>query len=222
MRQTIRSGQEAYVLGFNTTSHNSGTALVRVSERAGVEILCNEEEERYTAVKHCDQYPEHSVEAVKEHLRALSLKPTDLAACVSAWDFAAAFNIACVHPMLEEAPASLTVLLKERAVIEKMRKDANQGKPADLAQRENATALIHASKRLGHQLGLGEGLPIIGSRHHDNHAYLSYGVSPFAASGEPVIVMVIDGSGDDSTTSFYLHKDGQLTMLRAPGASRYD
>ncbi|HXA55272.1 MAG TPA: hypothetical protein VNV37_10420, partial [Solirubrobacteraceae bacterium] len=75
LAQAIRAGREAYVLGFNTTSHNSGAALVRVTERGRVELVCNEEEERYTGEKHCNQYPRHSVAAVLEQLRALGLGP---------------------------------------------------------------------------------------------------------------------------------------------------
>jgi carbamoyltransferase len=222
LRQTIHDGREAYVLGFGTTSHNTGAALVRISEQGQVHIVCNEEEERYTAIKHCDQYPVNAVEAVKRHMRTLGIEPADLAACVSSWDFAASFNVACVHPMLEEAPASLTVLLRERAEVERMRQAPGSGMSDNGDSREHTSSLIHASKRLGHQLGLERSLPIIGSRHHDNHAYLSFAVSPFAASPDPTMVVVIDGAGDDSTASLYVHRDGQLTLLHAPGSSRYD
>ena len=222
LEQAIRAGREAYVLGFNTTGHNSGGALVRVSKRGSVELICNEEEERYTAVKHSDQYPKHSIEAVKQHMQALDLRPEDLAVCVSSWDYASAFNVVCVHPVLEEAPTSLTVLLRERAAIEKTREKSKPGKSEDLATHESAGALIRAPTRLGQQFGLGERMPIIAVRHHDSHAYLSYAVSPFATSSDPVMVMVIDGSGDDATTSHYVGRSGRLTLLSSPGKSRYD
>jgi carbamoyltransferase len=221
LESAIRAGQVTYVLGFNTVSHNSGAALVRVSERGGVELVCNEEEERYTGLKHCDQYPEHSVEAVKEQLAALGLSPKDLAVCVSSWDYASVFNITCVHPMLEEAPASLSVLFRERSAIEKMRTNTGQT-TEDHTDRDSAAALTQAAARLGHQLGLGESLPIIGVRHHDSHAYLSYAVSPFAASSEETMVIVVDGAGDDCATSLYLCRGARVTRLSARGKSRYD
>jgi len=34
-----------------------------------------------------------------------------------------------------------------------------------------------------------ERFPIISTRHHDTHAYFSYGCSPFADSDEPVIAL---------------------------------
>ena len=54
---------------------------------------------------------------------------------------------------------------------------------------------------------LGTECSVIGLRHHDNHAYFSYGVSPFAGSTDPVMVAVIDGSGDDGAISLYEVRD---------------
>jgi carbamoyltransferase len=128
LAQAIRAGREAYVLGFNTTTHNSGAALVRVSERGMVELICNEEEERYTAEKHCDQFPRHSIDAVKRRMQELGLGPEDLAACVVSWDYASAFNVIFLHPVLEEAPASLAILLKERSAVERVREKSAREK----------------------------------------------------------------------------------------------
>jgi carbamoyltransferase len=203
LEQTLRGGEEAYVLGFATGSHNSGAALVRVSESSGVELICNEEEERYTAVKHCHDFPEHSIEGIKQRMGALGLGPHDLAACVSCWDYAATPNVIFVHPILEEAPASIGLMLGKSW---REKTAAGSGGAAELAQ---------APARLGRQLGLPGPLPIVGVRHHDSHAYLSYGASPFAACSDPVMVLVIDGGGDDACTSLYVHRSGELTLLSA-------
>ncbi len=216
----IRAGREAYVLGFNTASHNAGAALVRVSPGGAVEVVCNEEEERYAAVKHCDQYPQHAVEAVKQQMRALGIGPRDLAACVSGWDFAGFFNVGSLQPMLEEAPASLAVLARERGPARAMRESSTRSDDAD--RRESAAGVIRAPARLGRQLGLSRPMPIVGVRHHDSHAYLSYAVSPFAGTAEPVMVMVNDGNGDDCVTSLYVCNSGRVMRLYARGASRFD
>jgi carbamoyltransferase len=210
LAQTIRAGREAYVLGFNTGTHNSGAALVRVTARGGVEMICNEEEERYTAVKHCHDYPEHSVEAIKQHMHGLGIGPADLAACAICWDYATVANMAFVHPILEELPASIT-LLRGRAAREN-----------PTITNHNAAALVEVPKRLGRQLGLDGRMPIIGIRHHDSHAYLSYAVSPFAASSDPVMVIVIDGGGDDACTSLYSGHDGQLALLSARVTNQFE
>jgi carbamoyltransferase len=211
LRQAIRAGRETYVLGICTGIHNAGAALVRVSEYGAVELICNEEEERYTAEKHCHEYPEHSLEAVKQHMRTLGIGPRDLAACVSSWDYAAAVNVLLVNSALEEAPASLPLLLKSKSAWEK-----------SAITRGNAAELLLAPTRLGHQLGLGGRTPIVGMRHHDSHAYLSYGVSPFASDTDTVMVIVIDGGGDDACTSLYSCRAGALTLLSARGANQLD
>lgn len=207
LEQAISAGREAYVLGIGAGFHNSGAALVRVSRRGTVELVCNEEEERYTAVKHCSDYPEHSVEAVKRHLQELGLEPSELAACVSNWDHAGAAIAFLVRPLLEEAPASIT--LPRKAL------------PDDVVNRDGS-AVNQTSMRLGSQLGLGERIPIIRMRHHDSHAYFSYAVSSFAADPDPVMVAVIDGSGDDASTSLYDCREGEVTLLRAHGSSSLD
>ncbi len=211
LEQTIRAGREAYVLGFNTASHNSGAALVRVSKDGRVELICNEEEERYKAVKHCHEYPEHSIETVKQHMLRLGLRPEDLAACVSSWDYAAVANVLIVHPVLEEAPASMALLLTGKS-----------GRDKSAASRSRVAALIQAPSRLGHQLGLERPMPIIGVRHHDSHAHLSYGVSPFTNGPDPVMVIVIDGGGDDAYTSLYSCRSGELELLSARGESQLE
>jgi carbamoyltransferase len=211
LEQTIRAGGEAYVLGFGVANHNSGAALVRVSRRGSVELICNEEEERYTAVKHSHEYPEHSIEAVKQHMRALGLGPEDLAACVSSWDYARSAGVLLVHPVLEEAPASISLLLRRQS-----------GRENSAMTSANAASLLQAPTRLGQQLGLNRRMPIIGMCHHDNHAYLSYAVSPFAAGADPVMAIVIDGGGDNACTSLYSCRSGELTLLSARGKNQLD
>ena len=135
LEQAIRAGHEAYVLGFNSGTHNSGAALVRVGEGGTVELICNEEEERYTAVKHCHEYPEHSIETIKQRMRTFGIEPEDLAACVICWDYPTVVNTDIVHPLLEEAPASIALL---RGASWMEHPTINQG---------NAASLIHASAR---------------------------------------------------------------------------
>jgi carbamoyltransferase len=211
LAQAIRAGHEAYVLGFSTATHNSGAALVRVTQEGRVELLCNEEEERYRAIKHCHEYPEHAIEAVRCHMRAHGIAPRDVAACVSSWDYAVVVNMVFTHPILEEAPASFTLL----------RGKTERGKST--IDRDNALALIQAPTRLGRQLDLDRRVPLVGVRHHDSHAYLSHGVSPFAADpDQPVMVIVIDGAGDDACTSLYTAVGGRLRLLSARVKNQFE
>ena len=208
LEQAIHEGREAYVLGLGFGFHNSGAALVRVSPAGVVELICNEEEERYTAIKHCNAYPEHSVEAVKRRMGELGVEPADLAACVSSWDYAKALTTFGVRPLLEEAPASMTRRLIDTS--------------GDVVSDDIAELIKTGAVRLSRQLGHEGRMPIVGMRHHDNHAYFSYAVSPFAKEGEPTMVIVLDGSGDDASTSLYEARDGHLSLLKALGASPLD
>jgi carbamoyltransferase len=207
LERAVSARREAYVLGIGAGSHNAGAALAKVSRHGTVELICNEEEERYTAIKHCAAFPEHSIENVKSRMRAMGLEAKDLAACVIGWNYPAALEFCVVRPALEEAPASLS--LSRRRQPENVLGDR--------------AALREAPTRLGQQLGLDERMPIIGIRHHDAHAYFSYAVSPFAeGNSDAVMVIVADGSGDDATTSLYRSRDGKLELLRAMGTSLMD
>ena len=73
---------------------------------------------------------------------------------------------------------------------------------------------LGAPERLSLQLGLGETKPIIGMHHHGNHAYLAYALSPFSQSEDPVIVTVLDATGDNGAISLYVVKDGKWECLR--------
>jgi carbamoyltransferase len=204
----IAAGREAYLLGLGIGFHNAGASLVRVSPDGAVELVCNEEEERYTAVKHCTAYPQHSIEAVKARMDELGVEPADLAACVSSWDYAKALVTFGIRPVLEEAPAGLGGRLREHT--------------GDVVSDEIGDLIKTSADRLTGQLGLAERPPVVGMRHHDCHAYFSYAVSPFAQASEPTMVIVLDGSGDDASTSLYEAREGRLELLKAEGANTFD
>ncbi len=57
-------------------------------------------------------------------------------------------------------------------------------------------------------------VPVIGMRHHDNHACFPYAVSPFAGSPNPTLIIVIDGFGDDGAMSVYVARQGKVELLQ--------
>ena len=57
-------------------------------------------------------------------------------------------------------------------------------------------------------------MPIIGIEHHDCHAWFSYLASPFAQDPKPVMIAVIDGSGDFASLSLYIGGNGNLRRIR--------
>jgi carbamoyltransferase len=54
--------------------------------------------------------------------------------------------------------------------------------------------------------------------HHDNHAWFSYLVSPFARDPQQVMIAVIDGSGDFASISIYLGSTGTIRQIRSNGS----
>ena len=72
----LARGETAYLAGISIGGfHNSGVALVEVTPDAGLRIICNNEEERFSGRKHANNYPSASLEALTDTMRSLSLSP---------------------------------------------------------------------------------------------------------------------------------------------------
>lgn len=182
-------------MGIGPAGHNSGAGLVEVDASGALRLLANEEEERYTGVKHCNSYPYASIEAVRERVRSMGADPRDLLAAFASWDYVelAALMVRCTF---EEFPG---------AILTEPSEDLNFGHVATAAD---------APRRLGQQLGLPGPLPVVGVRHHDGHALGSWAVSPWAHDAAPTMVAVIDGFGDDASISLYVAHDGPPQLVR--------
>jgi len=194
-RAKLDRGETVYLAGLGVGGHNTGTALIEASQSRGIRLLSNNEEERYTGIKHCSLLPEQTIQVLLTQLRHHGLRPNDVHAYLASWDYTDYIALA-VRAILEELPGSLSYL----------RPSANPDMNAS-----HFWQGITCSRWLTQHLGVTT--PIIGMRHHDNHAYFSFGVSPFAGSSDPVMVAVIDGSGDDGAVSLYVVHDGHWTML---------
>jgi carbamoyltransferase len=199
LRERLAGGETVYLLGLAPAGHNSGAALVEVSSQGGVRLISNDEEERFTGTKHCADFPEQALEMVRTRLADLGLQVSSLAACVATWDYAA-FNATGLRLVAEHFPRSLSLMFP-----------AASPKFNHL----HTFAVLSAPARVARQLGLTSRLPILALRHHDNHAWFSYAVSPFARDSEPVLITVIDGYGDDAAISIYIGQNGRLTLLRS-------
>jgi carbamoyltransferase len=205
LAERLGRGETVYLLGLGAAGHNTGAALVEVSAAHGVRLIANEEEERYSAIKHCTTYPRYAIDAVLARLRDLGVPRADVHACLATWDYPA-FNAMALRLVAEHFPRSLALM------------------SPDASPKFNHvhTALARsAPARLGRQMGIGRPMPLIALRHHDNHAWFSWAVSPFARSPKPTLVTVIDGFGDDASVSVYLGHHGRLTLIRS-NASMFD
>jgi carbamoyltransferase len=196
-RKKLERGETIYLVGLGVGGHNSGTALAQVSQADGVRIVANNEEERFTQVKHCTELPRHSIQVLKKQLAERGIGPEDVHAYVSSWNYPEYTSLA-FGELMSEMPGSWVSL-----------------RPA-ASPTMNGAHFFQGMKSppwVSEQLGLPKRKPILGLRHHDNHAYFPYAVSPFAGDGEPVMVGVIDGSGDDGSITFYRGKQSRLEVL---------
>jgi carbamoyltransferase len=167
-----------------------------VTQKNGVRLICNNEEERFSGVKHTDRFPRHSIIALLSMLEAKGLTGTDIDAWLSAWDQPALYAT-FVRTIFEEAPGSFSLLGNKMPQISLRRLDSG----------------ARAAKQLGRALGLRSQIPIIETAHHDNHAWFSFVTSPFSNSEQPVMVLVLDGLGDRGSISLYVCRRGEMTRV---------
>jgi carbamoyltransferase len=197
MRQELERGETVYILGIGAGGHNTGVGLIEASRTRGIRLIANHEEERFRAVKHFQRYPGMSVQVLAEQLKGQGIEPERIHAACASWDYLY-WTGRAMESVVQELPGSLRLLTREAS------------------PQMNARCVVEAFKaprRLGRLFNAGRRMPVIGLRHHDNHAWLSWGVSPFAKCDEPVMVLVLDGAGDDGAISTYVAHRGSLRLL---------
>lgn len=188
LRDKLARGETLYLAGLGTAgSHNSGVALIRVTRDNGPELICNNEEERFSGEKHTTRFPAQALAALRGQLHRMSLTPERIDAWFASWDYPA-LGATLVKTGFEEAPVSFSMLSTTATPAFNMR-HLDQG--------------TRSARRLAEAMGLDAPVPIIGLPHHDNHAWFSYAASPFARSGKPVMMAVLDGLGDMGSISLY-------------------
>ncbi len=199
IRSAIERGEVIYLAGIGAAGlHNAGVALIEVSRNHGPRIICNHEEERFSGEKHSTDFPRHALRALATTMQRIGIGPENIAAWLGTWDYAAFAATVC-RTIIEEFPASLRLLRARPSPV------------MNPAQFDRAT---RGARHLGKALGLARPVPIIGMPHHDNHAWFSYAVSPFARSHEPVMIAVIDGTGDLGSISLYVVEAGSMRLIR--------
>lgn len=197
IREKLDRGETVYLAGISAAGlHNTGVALIEVTQTNGVRLVCNNEEERFSGQKHTDRFPDHSVAALVSMLAARGLTPRHIDAWLSAWDQPALYAT-FVRTIFEEAPASFSLLRNKMPQINLRRLDTGS----------------RAAKLLGRSLGLPSPVPIIATPHHDNHAWSSFATSPFCDSDQPVMIVVLDGLGDQGSISLYRCRRGEMTRI---------
>ncbi len=189
VREKLGRGETVYLAGIGPPgTHNSGVALVEVTQANGPRLIVNNEEERFSGNKHTTEYPVASIDAMVATLRGIGRDIGDIDAWLTSWNYPDLAG-ALVRSVLEELPQSVRLLRTTEAA-------GFDGRRLD--------QMTRTPKILGRQLGLSERVPLICMPHHDNHAWFSFAASPFADDHEPVAIAVLDGTGDLGSISLYV------------------
>lgn len=198
VREKLARGDTVYLAGLGAPgTHNSGVALVEVTQARGPRLIVNNEEERFSGKKHTTEYPRASIDAMVSALRGIGRDIGDIDAWLTSWDYPTLAGT-LARSVLEELPQSLKLLrTTEAAGFESRRLEQ----------------MTRTPKILARQLGLSERVPLICLPHHDNHAWFSFAASPFADDGESVAIAVLDGTGDQGSISLYVIEHGAMRKL---------
>lgn len=193
-RAKLQSGDSIHVLGIGCGGHNAGAGLVEASLEGGIKVLANHEEERFRGIKHFKRFPDHSITAVCESLARRNRSVADLDAVVATWDYLE-LSAQLLGHIAGELPGSLTMFRADASPTFSFR---------------DVCSAYRGPSHLGDRLSAGKPWPIINLRHHDNHAYLAYGASPFAGRPGRTLVAVVDGMGDDTSITMSVAENGRL------------
>jgi carbamoyltransferase len=198
VREKLARGEAVYLAGLGAPgTHNSGLALVELTQAHGPRLIVNNEEERFSGNKHTTEYPKLSIDAAVATLRNMGRDVSDIDAWLTSWDYPTLAGT-LARSVLEELPQSFKLLRTTEAA-------GFDGRRLD--------QMTRTPKILARQLGLAERVPLICLPHHDNHAWFSYAASPFADDGEPTAIAVLDGTGDQGSISLYVVERGAMRRL---------
>jgi carbamoyltransferase len=198
VRDKLARGETVYLAGLGPPGmHNSGVALVEVTQANGPRLIINNEEERFSGNKHTTEYPRASIDAMVAALRGMGRDLGDISAWLTSWDYPSLIGT-LTRSVFEELPQGLKLLRNTEAA-------AFDGRRLE--------EMTRTPKLLARQLGLAERVPLLCLPHHDNHAWFSYAASPYADDGEPVAIAVLDGTGDLGSVSLYVANNGEMRRL---------
>ena len=72
VRERLSRGETVYLAGIGPPgTHNSGVALVEVTQASGPRLIVNNEEERFSGNKHTTEYPRVSIDEMVAVLRGM-------------------------------------------------------------------------------------------------------------------------------------------------------
>src|SRR3954453_17622761 len=135
VREKLRRGETVYLAGLGLPgTHNSGVALVEVTQTNGPRLIVNNEEERFSGNKHTTEYPRASIDAMVKTLRGMGRDIGDIDAWLTGWDYPTLAGT-LARSVLEELPQSLKLLrATEAAGFDRRRLDQMTRTPKNLSR----------------------------------------------------------------------------------------
>lgn len=173
------------ILGLVAKTHDSGLALLSDGH-----LDCVLEEERFDRRKKSQKFPRFALATLCEDLK---LGVSDIDVVTTPWNVSVLRRLA-LQQLLRRFPLSLSLLA-----------------PAAHRAQQNQIMLLNQYLRRGLRTYFGSNakLPqIVNVGHHDSHA-AAFFVSPM----DEALVLVMDGYGDDASTSAYVGKGNRLERL---------
>ena len=172
------------VLGLVTNTHDSGVALVRDGH-----VECVLEEERFNRIKRTKAFPGQALLAAFDQS---NLTAADIDAIVTPWDERKLRRFVA-GALVRNLPASFNLL---------------HARAHDAQRNQIVVQSRYLRRGLKPFFGGLTMPPIIQVGHHDSHA-ASFFVSPF----EEALVIVMDGYGDDASSSAYIGRGNTLERI---------
>src|SRR6202023_2469307 len=88
VREKLARGETVYLAGLGLPgTHNSGVALVEVTQANGPRLIVNNEEERFSGNKHTTEYPVGSIDTMVATLRGIGRDIGDIEAWATSWNY---------------------------------------------------------------------------------------------------------------------------------------
>ena len=109
VRENFAAAKQYFSSALGLPAHNSGAALVEVTQASGPRLIVNNEEERFSGDKHTTEYPKSSIDEIVATLRAMGRDVGDIDAWLTSWDYPTLAGTTA-RAVLEELPQSLTML----------------------------------------------------------------------------------------------------------------
>src|SRR5205807_3658819 len=108
--EKLARGEMVYLAGLGLPgTHNSGVALVEVTQAHGPRLIVNNEEERFSGNKHTTEYPKASIDAAVATLRGIGRDIRDIDAWLTSWDYPTLAGT-LARSVIEELPQSFKLV----------------------------------------------------------------------------------------------------------------